>query len=82
MSSQAILLTAPYLSILTGGVPKASLVVGGYGFVQEGQSLELQLGKGLVKPELQMMDSDNGLIYYIHILNDIENSESYTVVIH
>lgn len=82
LSSQAMLLTAPYLTILPGGEPKASLAVGGYGFVQDGQSLELQLGTKLVKPELQMMDSGNGLIYYIHILNDMENTESYTVVIH
>lgn len=82
LSSQAMLLTAPYLTILPGGEPKASLVVGGYGFVQDRQSLELQSGKELVKPELQMRDGDKGLIYYIHILNDIENSESYTVVIH
>jgi len=82
MSNQAIMLTAPYLTILPGGVPQASLVAGGYGFVQDGQSLSLQLGEELVLPELQMMDNDDGLIYYLHNLNGMDNIESYTVVIH
>ncbi|REK76714.1 hypothetical protein [Paenibacillus paeoniae] len=80
-NSPFMMLASSYLSILEGGVPKSSFILGGYGLVQDGEKLKLQLGDHLVEPEHHFFDSDKGILYFIHVVKNADEMESYSIVV-